>query len=54
MSGPLRAALSGSIASLFIFASAAAVLGLVAVTFAPGGRIAQLMESKLVSQPPEG
>ncbi len=48
MSGPLREALSGSIASLFITASVAAVLALVVVAFAPGGRIAQLMENKLV------
>ena len=38
MSGPVREALSGSIASLFIVASVAAVLGLVVVMFAPGGR----------------
>jgi EmrB/QacA subfamily drug resistance transporter len=54
ISGPLRDALSGSIASLFITASAAAVLGLVVVFFAPGGKIAQLIENKLVSQRPEG
>ena len=52
MSGPVREALSGSIASLFIVASVAAVLGLVVVMFAPGGRIAQLMESKLVKDSP--
>ena len=48
ISEPLREALSASTASLFVFASVAAVLGLVAVMFAPGGRIAQLMERKLV------
>lgn len=48
ISGPLREALSASTASLFVFATVAAVLGLVAVLFAPGGKIAQLMERKLV------
>ena len=52
ISGPVREALSGSIASLFIVASVAAVLGLVVVMFAPSGRIAQLMESKLVKDSP--
>jgi predicted MFS family arabinose efflux permease len=42
LNGPLREALAGSIASLFVVALAAAVLGLVTVFFTPRGTISQL------------
>jgi EmrB/QacA subfamily drug resistance transporter len=42
--GPLRQALAVSIAHMFIIAFAAALAGLVAVMFAPRGKIAQLAE----------
>jgi EmrB/QacA subfamily drug resistance transporter len=54
LNGPLREALSGSIASLFLVALAAAVLGLVTVLFAPGGTISQLVtKTPAASQFPE-
>ena len=43
---PLRAALAVSIANLFLIAFAAALLGLIAVTLAPPGKIAQLMQDR--------
>jgi EmrB/QacA subfamily drug resistance transporter len=41
-SAPVRDALSGSIASMFILAFAAALLGLIAVIFTPRGKVSQL------------
>jgi EmrB/QacA subfamily drug resistance transporter len=46
LTGPLREALAVSIAYLFVIAFAAALLGLVAVTLAPPGKIAQLIEAR--------
>ena len=50
LNGPLREALAGSVASLFVVALAAAVLGLVTVFFTPRGTIMQLEKSAAVSQ----
>jgi EmrB/QacA subfamily drug resistance transporter len=43
--GALRDALGGAVASLFVVALVAAVLGLAVVFFAPGGKIAQLKQA---------
>lgn len=51
--GPLRSALAVSIAQMFIIAFAAALAGLVAVLFAPGGKISQLIEDRALDQTPE-
>lgn len=45
LNGPLRGALGAAVASLFMIALAAAVLGLAAVFFAPGGKISQLKQA---------
>jgi hypothetical protein len=46
MEGPLRSALAGSIASLFLIAFAAAFLGLLVVLFTPRGKVNELSESR--------
>jgi EmrB/QacA subfamily drug resistance transporter len=46
LAGPLRGALAVSIASLFVIAFAASLAGLLAVTLAPPGKIAQLMQAR--------
>jgi EmrB/QacA subfamily drug resistance transporter len=48
LEGPLRTALASSIANLFVIAFAAAILGLLAVTLAPRGKISQLMKERVV------
>ncbi len=53
LSGPLRSALAVSIASLFVIAFGAAVLGLLSVLLAPGGKIATLMQQRNLDLPPE-
>jgi len=53
LEGPLRQALGGAIANMFVIAFVAALVGLLAVLFAPGGKIAELMRDGAVSQPPE-
>jgi EmrB/QacA subfamily drug resistance transporter len=53
LGGPLRGALSASIAELFWIAFATAALAFVAVLFAPGGKIAQLMRERTLESPPE-
>jgi EmrB/QacA subfamily drug resistance transporter len=46
LDAPLRAALAVSIANLFVIAFIAAVIGLLAVTLAPRGKISQLMAER--------
>jgi EmrB/QacA subfamily drug resistance transporter len=46
VAGPVRDALAGSIAGLFVIAFIAALLGLVAVFFTPRGKVAQLIVDK--------
>jgi len=46
LEAPLRQALAISIASMFIMAFGAALAGLLAVLFAPGGKISQLVEQR--------
>ncbi len=46
LGGPLRTALSISIANMFVLAFIAAVLGLLAVTFSPRGKISQLVQAQ--------
>lgn len=46
--GPLRSALALTIANMFIIAFIAALAGLVAVLFAPPGKISQLMQERAV------
>jgi EmrB/QacA subfamily drug resistance transporter len=53
LSGPLRGALAVSIASLFVIAFGVAVLGLLSVLLAPGGKIATLMQERQMDFPPE-
>lgn len=47
LNGPLRDALAGSIANLFIVATVAALAGLLAVLFAPRGKIVQLAQENM-------
>ena len=49
LEGPMRSALGTSIANMFIIAFISASAGLVAVMFAPGGKIAQLVEKRAVN-----
>lgn len=51
--GPLRGALAVSIANLFIIAFVAALLSLVVTAFAPGGKVAQIVEISALEQPPD-
>jgi len=51
--GPLRQALAVSIAGMFIIAFLAALAALLAVAFAPSGKISQLMQQRLPDQPVE-
>jgi len=44
--GPLRLALAGSIASMFVVAFLPALVGLVVVLFTPGGKIAQIVQER--------
>ncbi len=53
LSGPLRGALAVSIASLFVIAFVVAVLGLLSVLLAPGGKISTLMQERQLDLPPE-
>jgi EmrB/QacA subfamily drug resistance transporter len=46
LEGPLRQALGLSIANLFLIAFAAALVGTLVVLFAPGGKIARLMQER--------
>lgn len=46
INGPLREALAAAIASLFVLALVAAVIGLVVVFFAPPGKVAQLAAAR--------
>jgi len=54
LEGPLRSALGTAIANMFIIAFVAALAGLLAVMFAPGGKIAHLIERQALDRPPEG
>jgi EmrB/QacA subfamily drug resistance transporter len=56
LEGPLRSALGIAIANMFIIAFVAALAGLVAVMFAPPGKISQLMDKQVLdnSQRREG
>jgi EmrB/QacA subfamily drug resistance transporter len=49
--GPLRQALAVSISGMFIIAFLAALAALLAVAFAPAGKISQLMQQRLPDQP---
>jgi len=53
MEGPLRHALGASIANMFIISFVAALLGLVAVLFAPGGKISQIVQERTLKRSTE-
>lgn len=50
LEGPLRSVLGITIANVFIIALVASIAGLVVVMFAPGGKIAQLVEKQTVRE----
>lgn len=52
--GPLRSALAAAMATMFIFAFVPALAGLLAVFFAPPGKISQLVEERAQKQITEG
>ena len=53
LGGPLRIALAFSIAELFLIAFVAAALAFLSALFAPGGKIAQIMQQRALERPPE-
>jgi len=53
LEGPLRSALAVTIAHMFIIAFIAALAGLLAVLFAPPGKISQLMQERAADQTAE-
>jgi len=54
LEGPLRAALAISIANIFLIALVAAIIGLVAVLFAPRGKISQIVPQESPEKITEG
>lgn len=52
LEGTLRSALAGAIQGVFVIALIAAALGLLATTFAPSGRIAQLVAQRTDNEKP--